>query len=36
MIKGSRTTSATLDIAFIAKALARVGEHAKNISQSVV
>ncbi|MBE0620450.1 MAG: phosphate signaling complex protein PhoU [Burkholderiales bacterium] len=36
MIEDPRTISATLDTVFIAKALERVGDHAKNISEYVV
>ena len=36
MIGDPRTISATLDILFIAKALERVGDHAKNISEYLV
>jgi phosphate transport system protein len=36
MIEDPRTISATLDIVFIAKALERVGDHAKNLSEYVV
>ena len=36
MIEDPRTISATLDIVLIAKALERVGDHAKNLSEYVV
>ena len=36
MIEDPRTISATLDVVFIAKALERAGDHAKNISEYVV
>jgi len=36
MIEDPRSLSATLDMVFIAKALERVGDHAKNISEYVV
>ena len=36
MIEDPRTISATLDLIFIAKALERVGDHAKNIGEYVV
>jgi phosphate transport system protein len=31
-----RTISASLDLLFIAKAIERVGDHAKNIAESVI
>lgn len=36
MIEDPRTISASLDIVFVAKALERVGDHAKNISEYVI
>lgn len=36
MIEDPRTISASLDIVFIAKALERIGDHAKNISENVI
>ena len=36
MIEDPRTISASLDVIFIAKALERIGDHAKNISESVI
>ncbi len=36
MIEDPRTISAALDIVFVAKALERIGDHAKNISEQVI
>ena len=36
MIEDPRTISGCLDVVFVAKALERVGDHAKNISEYVV
>jgi len=36
MIEDPRTISASLDVIFIAKALERIGDHAKNISEYVI
>jgi phosphate transport system protein len=36
MIEDSRTISRSIDLLFIAKALERVGDHAKNMSEHVV
>jgi phosphate transport system protein len=36
MIEDPRTISDSIDIIFIAKALERIGDHAKNVSEHVV
>jgi phosphate transport system protein len=36
MMEDARTISASLDLLFIAKAIERVGDHAKNIAESVI
>jgi phosphate transport system protein len=36
MMEDPRTISASLDLLFIAKAIERVGDHAKNIAESVI
>ena len=36
MMEDPRTISAALEVVFIAKAIERVGDHAKNIAESVV
>ena len=36
MIEDPRTISAALEIVFIAKAIERIGDHAKNIAEAVV
>ena len=36
MIEDSRTISRSIDLLFVAKALERIGDHAKNMSEHVV
>jgi phosphate transport system protein len=36
MIEDSRTISRSIDLLFIAKALERIGDHSKNMSEHVV
>ena len=36
MMEDPKTISASLDLLFIAKAIERIGDHAKNIAESVI
>jgi phosphate transport system protein len=36
MMEDPRTISPSLDLLFVAKALERVGDHAKNIAESII
>jgi phosphate transport system protein len=36
MMEDPRTISASIDLVFVAKAIERVGDHAKNIAEAII
>jgi phosphate transport system protein len=36
MMEDPRTISASIDLVFVAKAIERVGDHAKNLAESII